>query len=117
MNSIQFTILAALVSLPAWSLAGEAGDFRYTGNNLARQVCKAVVDDDVPKLRLALRTYKQSLAHSYTFDLDGRDLARDFTCNGMDVQEFSQQVGALTVAGFLNGTSQPSDAQVAASGR
>lgn len=116
MNSIKLTIIAALVCLPGWAFADEAGSFKYTGSNRAKQVCKAAADDDVPKLRLVLRTYRQSLAHSHAFDLDGRELARDFSCNGMDVQVFFRQVGALKVAGFLEEPGQPGDAQVADSG-
>lgn len=99
------------------NLAKQSGNFRYVGDNLAKQVCTAVVNDDVRKLRLVLLTYKQSLAHRYTVDTAGRKVLRDFKCNGMDVEEFSQQVGATKVASFITGAGQASDAQVAASDR
>jgi hypothetical protein len=127
-NVILIVLLAGLPGLALSEGAGNSsyvggnpakqpGNISYVGDNLAKQVCTAVVNDNVRKLRLALLTYKQSLAHRYTFDTAGRQVLRDFTCNGMDVQSFSQQVGATKVASFISGAVQAPDAQVAASGK
>lgn len=114
---MKVTLIALLANLPTLALAEEAKKFRYTGDPVGIQICKAVVNDDVPKLRLALRTYKQSLANSYSCKLSGRDLPRHFTCNGMDAQEISHLVGALNFAGFFAHTGQAPGAQLAAAGR
>jgi hypothetical protein len=98
------------------SPARQSGNIRYVGSNLAKQICKAVMNDDVSRLKLVLRDYKQSLSHSYTFDPAGRELSRDFTCNDMDVDEFSRHVGASKVASFISGTGQIPDTQVAVTG-
>jgi hypothetical protein len=98
------------------SPARQSGNFRYVGNNLAKQICKAVMNDDVSQLKRVLHDYQQSLSHRYMFDLAGRELSRDFTCNDMDVDEFSRRVGASKVASFISGTGQTPDTHVAVTG-
>lgn len=130
MNRIQVIAVVLLVGLPGLALAEgagssryvgdnlarQSGNFRYVGNNLAKQVCKAIAEDDVSKLRRALRAHQRGLVRNYSFDTSGRQVSRDFTCNGMEVQVFSEHVGASKVASFFSAGQMP-DAQVAASGR
>ncbi len=110
MKISKVVILAVTMCLPGLALAAEPANFKYAGNALAKQVCKAVVRDDVDRLKQVLRSYQNTLAYGYTYDLGGREIARDFTCNNMDLQEFSYHVGAHRVSGyFANDTGVPKE--------
>ncbi len=87
----------------------------YSGNKLAAQICRAVVNDDVGRLRMLLRSYRQTVPHGYMFQLDNEGVAQDFTCNNLDLQQFSNQVGAQRVSSFFSGDSGGVQSQVAAS--
>lgn len=116
MNIRILTSLAVLAAAPSLVLAEPAGAARYSGNALASQICKAVVDDDPAKLRMLLRSYRQSVAHGYRFDLSTPGgIAQDFTCNNYDLQQFSARVGAQKVTAYFAGDAAAVQSQVAAS--
>jgi hypothetical protein len=104
--------LALVACAPALVVAEQSADVHYSGDRLATQVCRAVVDDDVARLRMLLRSYRQSLTHGYMFQVDKDGIARDFSCNNLNLQQFSDQVGAQKVSGYFAGDSAQS--QVAA---
>lgn len=112
----RILLFSVMVSLPGLALAEGAENFRYSGNSQARQICKAVVQDDVKVLRRTLRSYQTSLVSHYSKETSGREVARDFTCNGMDLQVFAERVGARQVVGFIAGDAGTDKTQLAAAG-
>jgi len=106
--------LVACVSQVAF--ADQSGNVNYSGNAIAKRVCKAVVQDDVDKLRVLLRSYKQSVAFGYRFGPSARGLSRDFTCNDMDLEQFSYRIGAQKVSGYFAGEAEAAQSQLASTG-
>jgi hypothetical protein len=85
------------------SLADNSVNYRYTGNSVGKQVCRAIVQDDVKKLEKVLRNHRQTLVYAYTFnDLASHSIAGSFKCNDVALLEFSQRVGAKEVLGYLS---------------
>jgi hypothetical protein len=108
-------LIGLTLAAPAMVSAEQSSGVHYTGNRLATKICKAVVDDDVPRLRMLLRSYRQTLPHGYMFSVDKTGVARDFSCNNLDLQAFSNLVGSQKVAGYFAGNSANAESQVAAS--
>jgi hypothetical protein len=109
----RIVLMSVMVCLPGMALADGATNVRFVGNSTGKQVCKAVAQDDVKKLRRALRSYQGTLTHAYTQDRDGRDVARDFNCNNMDLQAFADSIGSQKVAGYIAGDAGADKTQVA----
>jgi hypothetical protein len=87
----------------SFCLAENSAKYRYSGNTVGKQVCRAIVNDDVKALRRALHSYRQTLLYAYSFnDLAGRAITGSFTCNDMALREFSYDVGSRQALDFLN---------------
>lgn len=107
-------LVVSVACLPGLAAADELATVGYSGNGLGRQVCKAVVQDDIAKLKRVLRSYQNTLAYGYTQSRDRREVARDFTCNGMGLEAFSDSIGARNVSGYFAGDSTMAKEQLAA---
>lgn len=108
--------LALVACVPALAFAEQSSATRYEGNELGVQICRAVVNDDVAKLRMLLRSYRQTVSYGYMFKLDKSGVAKDFTCNNMNLEQFSLHVGAQKVAAHFAGDTGAEQSQLAASG-
>jgi hypothetical protein len=113
----QIFLIALTALIPQYSMADTTIEYKFSGDVLARQVCKAVANDDVNKLKHLLRSYRNSLPHGYSFNLASEGLARDFLCNDMALQEFSSNVGAQQVSRFFMNENAGLKDQVADSGK
>jgi hypothetical protein len=113
----RIVLISVMAGLPGLALADEATNVRFAGSSQGKQVCKAVVQDDVKMLKRALRSYQSSLVFRYAHDNSGRDVARDFTCNNMDLWTFAGSMGAQRVAGYIAGDAGADEAQLAVAGK
>jgi hypothetical protein len=102
MKSMRIIVMALVAFSPGLVLADNAVKFKYAGDPVGKQVCRAIVRDDVKQFQKVLRSYRKTLVYRYSFnDPAGRALAGSFTCNDMELREFSYSVGAEQVLGYL----------------
>jgi hypothetical protein len=113
----KLVVPALLACAPALVSAEQAGEVRVAGERTASQVCKAVMTDDVTKLRMLLRSYRQTLSYGYMFSANHGDLAQDFTCNSQDLRHFSSQIGAQKVSAYFSRDDVAEQSQLAAAGK
>lgn len=111
---VPIVILASSTALAQSTLSAKS--VKYAGQSLAKQACRAVVSDDPVRLRRVLKDYRSSVAFSYTMKLNGNAIAGSFTCNGLALAPFSEQIGAQFVGNFLR-TGEVSIEPVVASSR
>jgi hypothetical protein len=106
--------LMALVAFSSgFALADNSVNYRFSGDSVGRQICRAIVHDDVGKLQQVLRLHRQSLVFAYTFsDLASHSIAGSFKCNDMELRDFSNKVGAQQILGYLNTESGRVEEQV-----
>ena len=100
----RLSMLAMALACSVTVTAEESGEQRevfYTGNAMAREVCRAVVTDDPDKLHRLLRATKMNTVYGYTFDTVSPEISGSYFCNDMDLHEFSQNIGAENVYGYL----------------
>jgi hypothetical protein len=103
MKLLKFVLIALIAFSSSFCLAENSANYRYAGNTIGKEVCRAIVNDDVNALRRALHSYRQTLVYAYSFNNPAsRALAGGFTCNDMDLQDFSNSVGAQRTFGFLS---------------
>jgi len=101
MKTSAWVLVVLVACLPRLAAAEDMANVRYAGNSLGKQVCRAVVEDDVRKLQQALRAYRNSLASGYLQSEGPRGVAQDFTCNGLALQAFSFSIGARKVSAYF----------------
>ena len=105
MKRVQKGLVFILVALPM-SLAAESqlsnSDVRYTGDNIAKRVCKSVVNDDTSRLNRLLRDYRDTLVYRYRFT-DNQAVSGDFVCNNRALLDFAENIGAVNVSSYLRG--------------
>ncbi len=102
MKSMRIILMALVAFSPGLVLADNAVNVKYAGNAVGKQVCRAIVRDDVKKLQKVLQSYRNTLIYAYSFhDMASRALAGSFTCNDMELRDFSDSVGAEQVLGYL----------------
>ena len=108
-QQLVFSVIAA--SLPGLSMAaggGEVKNVKYVGDNSARGVCRAIVEDDAEKLQHQLGMQRRKMTYGYQYSLLSREVAGSITCNDMDLLDFSASVGARDVSSYLaTGESEP----------
>jgi hypothetical protein len=110
--------IALIAFSPGFSLADDSVNYRFSGDSLGRQVCRAIIRDDVAKLQQVLRFHRQTLAYRYSFnDTTSQAIAGSFKCNDMRLQDFSKTVGAQQIAGFLATGNKVVSEQVVYSGK
>jgi hypothetical protein len=118
MRFVKYFLVAVIAFSSTFCFAGNPANYRYSGNNMGKQVCRAIVNDDVKSLRRALHSYRQTLVFGYSFDNpSGRALAGSFTCNNMELRQFSQAIGAREALGFLNTGTGFVEEQIVSSGK
>ena len=104
--NVQSTVLAIVIICMARVALAETPvgeeQIRIKGDLSAIQVCRAILDNDVAKLHLLLRDEKLTVVYGYQQDLTSDGVARNFTCNDMDLAEFSYKVGADLVSNYLS---------------
>jgi hypothetical protein len=99
-------------------LAENAFNYRYTGDSVGRQVCRSIVRDDVSRLSKVLKFHRKRLGHAvYTKGLTSQAIAGSFKCNDLALQEFSYDVGAQNVLGYLTTGSGTVEEQVVSTGK
>ena len=99
----KMALIALIAFSSGFALADNSVNYRFSGDSLGRQVCRAIVHDDVAKLQQVLRFHKQTLVYRYSFNdtASSSAITRSFKCNDMALQDFSYRVGAQQVLGFL----------------
>ncbi len=100
-NIFLIVIFAALSnSLSADSFLRERS-VKYVGEQEARGICRAVVDDDAQDLKRNLLRYKNQLVYGYTYVLRDKAISGNFTCNGKDLLTFANEIGAQNISDYL----------------
>jgi hypothetical protein len=117
MKILRFGLMALTILLPEVALPDSSFNFRFSGDSFARQVCNAVVHDDVEKLLRLLRSHRLTLAYGYSFNETDRAITGSFKCNDMDLQKFSEGIGANEISGYLERGSEAVNQQVVSSGK
>ena len=97
--------LIAMIALTPLSLMAKGTmldkKFSFVGDRDAKQVCKAIVNDDAKKLHHLLRARKSALLFGYRFSIHSRAVSGSYSCNDLALLPFSDQVEALTVSNYL----------------
>jgi hypothetical protein len=118
MKHLKFALLAIIASSSSFCLAENSANYRYAGSTTSKEVCRAIVNDDVKGLQRALRLHRQTLVYAYSFrDLASRAIAGSFTCNGLELRDFSYNVGSQKALGFLSTGSGVVEEQVVFTGK
>ena len=102
MKTRKLVLIVSSVLLPQMALADNVGNYKYDGDSTARQICKAIVLDDAKKLKRLLHSYRSSRVNSY--HVSTREMSQDFSCNEMDLDQFSYYMGAQKVSSYLTET-------------
>ena len=101
-QQLVFTAIAA--GLPGLAMASGGGDVtqvKYVGDNSAKGVCRAIVEDDAEQLQHQLGMQKREMTYGYQYTLLSNEVAGSFTCNDMELLDFSASVGARDVSSYL----------------
>jgi len=101
-------ICVAMTSAAVAESSSATQKYSYTGDRTAARACRAVVRNDVSRLRRALLDIRNNSVSGYRYRITSPEIAGAVTCNGMGLDEFSQQVGSYHVAAFLATGSGPS---------
>lgn len=97
-------LIGVIALLPASAMAESflsESDVTYRGDLAARQLCRAVVNDDVKNLEFGLRQIRRNALASYLFDEKSDAIVRSVTCNGMELLTFADEIGARSVSNYL----------------
>lgn len=119
--NIQRTVLTIIALFVAGRALADAPvgaeEIRIKGDLSAIQVCRAIVDNDVEKLHMLLRDEKMTVAYGYRQDFSSDGVARNFTCNDMDLAEFSYKIGADLVSSYLSNGQEVTSKMISYTGR
>ena len=92
------------MTLPASTMAESflsEADVKYRGDLTARQICRAVVDDDVQGLEFGLKQIRRDALASYMFNERSDAIVRSVSCNGMELLTFADEIGARSISNYL----------------
>ena len=80
--------------------AGNA-ERKYIGPSSAIGVCEAVIENDADRLRHELNAQRRRMLFGYSHRLRSHEIAGSFTCNDMELLDFSVSIGADDITRYL----------------
>jgi hypothetical protein len=119
MKNAKLSFIAVMAVVPALVMAESTiseKSVTFAGERSARKVCKAVMRDDPIRLRRILRDYQSTLVYAHSFKLTDHAIAGSYSCNGLPLAAFSEQMGAANTAYFLRTGKIAIEPAVASSG-
>ena len=103
---VRSKMLIGIVAMLPTSLMAESflseSDVTYRGDQTARRVCQAVVNDDVESLEFQLRQMRRETLSSYRFGVKSEAIVGSVTCNDMELLTFADEIGARSVSSYLD---------------
>ncbi len=99
-------LIGGIAILPLGAMAESflsEANVTYRGDDTARAVCRAVVEDDADSLEDQLKKVRRESRYAYRYYATSDAIVRSVTCNDMELQTFADSIGASNISGYLGG--------------